>query len=415
MRAKHNSGHEHSYRHAQTVAASVLGLASLLVACGRDTPPHQARVELAQDGQGDVVIGVAWPWSAYQEIRYDEGLQMAVDEVNAAGGVIGGRKLRLVREDDMGAVDEGRLVAQRFAANPEVVAVIGHLQSYVSLPAAAIYDMAGIVMIAPTATDPELTTRGYKRVFRATFTDRMVGRQMAEFAAERGHQKVAICYIRNAYGRGLANAFEERATELGLAIPARQSYDASGDADARTFEHVIRDWMSQDIDAVFLAGEVPSAGAFITAAHDLGLHVPILGGDALNSPKLLTLGAAAEGTIVPSVFHPSEPRPPAQRFVSAFQARFGAEPDAGAALGYDAVRLLADAISRAGSSVPDDIAHALHTTSGWAGATGAFTFSDAGDLIARPLVKMRVHNGQFEVFDASLAMKTLRKGRANDH
>ncbi|MCC6318081.1 MAG: ABC transporter substrate-binding protein [Gemmatimonadaceae bacterium] len=382
-------------------ASAVLALTLAHMACGRSDAPDEERVALARRNQGDVVIGVAWPWSSYPDIRYGDGLQMAADEINAAGGVLNGRKLKLLREDDHGSVDNGRLVAQKLAANPEVVAVIGHLQSYVSVPAAAIYDLAGIVMVAPTATDPELTARGYHRVFRATFTDKEVGRQMADFARGRGYRRVAICYIRNAYGRGLANAFEERLTEAGGAVPARQSYDASGEADVRSFLSVIREWKHQELDAVFLAGESPSAGAFIEAAHQEGLRLPILGSDALNAPGTLALGLAAEGTVVPSVFHPAVAAERVQRFARAFQERYGVLPDAGAALGYDAVHLLAAAIARARSSVPDEIARALRSGAGWEGVTGAFTFTESGDLEDRPLVQMHVRNGQFTVIGAS--------------
>jgi len=148
---------------------------------------------------------------------------MAVDEINAAGGVLG-RPLTMLREDDHESVDRGRLVAQRFAQNLDVVAVIGHMQSYVSLPAAAIYDLSGLVHLAPTATDPRLTEQGYRRLFRMTFTDREIGAQMAEFAAARDYDRVAIYYIRNAYGRGLANAFEQRALEQSIFIADRQPY-----------------------------------------------------------------------------------------------------------------------------------------------------------------------------------------------
>src|SRR5690606_29087999 len=138
--------------------------------------------------------------------------------------------------------DEGELVAQRLANDPHVVAVVGHLQSYVSVPAAAIYDLSGLVMAAPTATDPELTARGYSRVFRATFTDIEVGRQMAEYAARRGYQRIGIYYIRSDYGRNLANAFEERANDLGLSIPVRQSYEPGDAGRSESFGPVLRSW-----------------------------------------------------------------------------------------------------------------------------------------------------------------------------
>ena len=362
-------------------------------ACGRRTTAEQ-RTARAARGQGDIVLGVAWPWQARREIQFGAGLDMAVAEINARGG-IRGRRLRLERKDDHESTDEGRAVAQTFAADPTVVAVIGHLQSYVSVPASAIYDNAGLVMLAPAATDPELTAQGYHRVFRATFTDKAVGHEMADFAARRGYRRVAIEYVRSTYGRDLANAFEEHAADVGITVVARQSYGAD-QVTRQTFETTVRDWQRLGLDAVFLAGEVPSAAYFIAEARRQHLELPIFGGDALGSPALVAIaGQAAEGTVVPSVFHPDEPRPAVQHFTSEFRRRFGTLPDAGSALGYDAVQLLATAISRAQSAEPDQIAAALHAMRNWTGVTGRVRFDSAGDLTEKEIVKMVVRDGRF--------------------
>jgi branched-chain amino acid transport system substrate-binding protein len=349
-----------------------------------------------------VVVAVAWPFSARSEMRFGDGLDMAVAEVNANGG-IDGRKLRLVRGDDHESADEGRALAQKFSADPDVVAVIGHLQSYVTVPAAAIYDNGGVVMIAPAATDPALTSQGYRRVFRQTFTDKVIGHQMADYAARHGYHRVAIEYVRSTYGRDLANSFEERANDLGLTVVARQSY--GGDqVTEQTFDGVMRDWSSMPIDAIFLAGEVPSAAHFVTAARGAGIQAPILGGDALGSPTLLAIaGRSSEGIIVPSVFHADEPRPEVQRFTAEFRRRFGADPDAGSALGYDAVNLLAAAMRQAKSVAPTAVAEALHHLNDWRGVTGSIAFDSAGDLVEKPAVTMVVHNGRFEYVSGSTA------------
>ncbi|MEO8561606.1 MAG: ABC transporter substrate-binding protein [bacterium] len=369
---------------------------SLLGGCSKD---HAAN---AAERASDVVIGVAWPWAAHPEIKFGEGLQMAVDEVNASGGV-GGHPLRLRREDDRASVDSGRMVAQRLSTDPAVVAVIGHLQSYVTIPAAAIYDANGVVLLAPTATDPELTGHGYKRVFRTTFTSPTVGRQMAAYAGARGFQRVAIYYVRDDYGRGVSNAFEEWATDAGITVVARQSYDPEGSATEAAFTSTFAKWKSLEVDAIFVAGEVPLAGSLIAKAREAGLTLPIIGVDAMGSSALMSVGGAAvEGTVVPTVFHPSEARPEVQRFVTAFTAKFHVPPDAGSALGYDSVWLLARAIRAAGSTKPDAVALALHATHDWKGVTGSFAFTPNGDLTDRPLVKMVVRKGKFEYLPDSV-------------
>ena len=319
---------------------------------------------------------------------------MAVDEINAAGGVLG-RPLTMLREDDHESVDRGRLVAQRFAQNLDVVAVIGHMQSYVSLPAAAIYDLSGLVHLAPTATDPRLTEQGYRRLFRMTFTDREIGAQMAEFAAARDYDRMAIYYIRNAYGRGLANAFEERALEQNIVIADRQSYDPNSVAGERALTGILAAWRDLDLRAIFVAGEPRQAAAMIRAARASDIAVPVLGGDALGTSSFVSLGGrAVDGTVIAAAFHPADEREEVQRFSAAFRQRYGDLPDASAALGYDAVRLLAHGITRAGSVDPDAVAEALRTTAGWRGVTGPVAFTDGGDLVERVIGKVVVRDGQ---------------------
>jgi branched-chain amino acid transport system substrate-binding protein len=377
-----------TWRRSAAVLSTAGVIATALVSC--------APARAADGATADVVIGVAWPWAAHPEIRFGQGLDMAVEEVNASGGVVG-RKLRLRREDDRESLDSGRIVAQRLSTDPSVAAVIGHLQSYVTIPAAAIYDANGVVLLSPTATDPELTRHAYARVFRTTFTNHTVGRHMAEYAAARGFKRVAIYYVRDDYGRGLSNAFEERANDVGVAVVARQSYDAEGSATDASFASTFREWKHLDADAIFVAGEVPQAGLLIAQARKAGLTLPILGGDAMGSGALMSAGGdAVEGTVVATVFHPDEARPEVREFAAAFTKRYGVAPDAGSALGYDAVWLLARAIRTAGSAKPDDIAHALHSAHDFRGATGSFAFDKSGDLIDRPLVKMVVRKGRFE-------------------
>jgi branched-chain amino acid transport system substrate-binding protein len=266
----------------------------------------------------------------------------------------------------------------------------------VTIPAAAVYDLAGLVLIAPTTTDPALTEQGYSAVFRSTFSDRGVGERMADVAHARGYHRVAITYIRNSYGRALANAFEERATEEGVAVVARDSYDPSAPVTDQMLAVTLRDWNALTPDAVFLAGEVPSAATIVADARRGGVRQPILGGDAMSSPALIQVaGSAAEGLIVAAAFHPDEPVPEARRFADAFGRRFGAPPDVGAALGYDAVMVLATAMRSAHSSVPAIVAHALHALEAWPGVTGPFTFDEHGNRSSAPIVTAVVRDGHF--------------------
>jgi branched-chain amino acid transport system substrate-binding protein len=371
----------------------LVAVALCALACQERRPAAEQRERVAA-GSGEVVVAAVWPWKGFPDMRYGEGLDLALEEVNSGGGV-SGRPLRLKRYDDRGSVDEGVLMAQLIASDPQVMAVIGHLQSFVTAPAAAIYDLAGLVMIAPTATDPALTSHGYRRVFRATYTDRDTGRQLADFARRRYH-RVAICYVRNTYGRGLANAFEGRANEIGLVIADRQSYDPGEQISARTFAPLVQEWKTLELDAIFLAGEVPSAGLFVAQARLEGLALPILGGDAMSAPALMAVaGAAAEGVVVTSFFHPDEPRPEVQQFRKTFEKRFGHAPDPASAIGYDVVHLLARAMRRARSVAPEQVAKALREMPPYTGVTGNFEFDAQGAAVGKRPVMMVVRSGRF--------------------
>lgn len=384
-------------RHLARRAAALLAFAAIgAVACSSPPDPREERRRRAVEGVGELTVAAVWPWSNHPEILYRQGLDLALEEINRDGGPHG-RPLALRFEDDEGSVNRGRLIAQELAGEPDVVAVIGHLQSFVTVPAAAIYDLAGLPLLAPTATSAELTARGYRRIFRTNFTDPLIGHEMAEYAARQGYRRVAIYYIRNSYGRDLANAFEERFAALGHEVTARDSYDGDGDIRDEAVEPVVDRWRQLEPEAIFLAGEVPSAGEMIAHFREGGIELPILGGDALYSPALLeAAGEGAEGVVVAAIFHPDDPRPEVQEFVQRFAERFGRPPDPGSALAYDALRLLDQAMRRAPSPAPADVARALREIDGWRGVTGPLSFDEKGDLEEVHLILVAVRDGSFE-------------------
>lgn len=382
-------------------------LALLAGACGGSDNVAEERARRAREGQGDLQIAAAWSWSVRSEGFYGEGIDLAVQEINARGGILG-RTLQVLKEDDRESVNEGRLIAQRLANNPDVVAVIGHLGSHISIPVAPIYESAGLLMLTPASTSPELTQKGFRRIFRSVNNDARVGEQLATYAHTRGYRKVMICYVRNEYGLGLANAFEQAATRIGIDILARQAYEQSAPDQPGSFQRILDEWKDIPFDAIFLAGAPPQAGFFITQARKAGINAPIFGGDALDTPQLLSsTGPEAEGTVVASIFHPDNPRPEVQRFVNAFEQAYGKRPDSWAARGYEAVTLLAHAMEQAGSAEPDAVAEALRTMKDWHGLTGAFTFDANGDVVGQSMVKVVVRNRSFAFLDeAALARST---------
>lgn len=380
-------------------AVAALLAAMLLAACGGGDDPAAQRTKRAA-GTGEIVVGAAWSWADRgDDILYGKGLDLAVEELNAAGGVLG-RPLRLLRVDDEESVDQGRIIAQELGRNPDVVAVIGHLHSYVTVAAAPIYDLSGLLLVSPTVTTPELTQLGYGRVFRTVFNDTEVGRQMAQYALDRGYRRMVIYYARNEYGRELANAFEEQAASRGAQIVNRESYDPNLDANPVAAEQTVSTWSSYEFDAVFIAGQDAQAALLVSELRKRGIDVPVLGSDALATPVFIQRGGAAvEGTVLPAAFHPDAPDPEARAFRQAFERRYGMKPDAGAALAYDAMRVLAQAMREAKTTEPDAVAAAMHRLTDFRGVTGAFRFDETGNLVGMPIRKVVVRNGDFAFLD----------------
>ncbi|MBB6637382.1 ABC transporter substrate-binding protein [Cohnella thailandensis] len=344
--------------------------------------------------KGDIVIGVGWPLASRNE-GLAEGVAMAAEEINSNGGVLG-RQIRIESMDDGGTATEGLAVAGKLAENPDTVAVIGHRGSSVSIPASAIYEKAGIVMLTPGSTSPKLTQNGYRYVFRMIPSDAEIGERMARYAASRGYKRVAILYADDEYGRGLANAFEDGGKGHGIDTIDR----LTGYSDSAELTRLVREWEALRCDAVFIADVMPAAGRTVADLRLAGSNLPVLGGDGLDSDQLpRTAGAAAEGAVVASIFNPEGNNPEVARFIADYEAKYGTKPGKWAAQGYDAVRLLADAIARAGSAKPADIAQALRDTKGWTGVTGSHAFDDDGELTGKPIVLKTIKNGQFQYSD----------------
>ncbi len=375
---------------------AIVGIcASLLGACAEDDL-RVLRAQKALNATVDtpIVIGLVWPfYAAYDQLP--QGVRMAVEEINANGGLLGGRPLRLIEADDFDSVREGRLVAQEFAENTDMVAVIGHAWSYISVPASPIYEFNGLVMLSPSSTSPELTRNGFQFIFRNVSSDEEIARQLAIYAESQGYARMTILHVNDPNGRQLANIFENEADRRGINVVDRRSYQGTN----RNFRTIIANWQSLDFDAIFIAGSNPEAAEFILQARTAGIEAPIMGSDGLDTDDLWNIaGEAAEGTVVVSHYHPDTPREQQQRFIEKYRQRYSTDPDTWAAQGYDAVYLLAHAMTVANSSSSGAIAQALHQTREWQGVTGPHTFNERGDVVGKPIILKILQNGTFDFY-----------------
>lgn len=339
----------------------------------------------------EIVIGVAWPFSTNNDL-FNEGIELAVKEINDNGGVKG-RELRLQKEDDGAELERGLRIAQSFVDNKEIQAVIGHRNSFISIPAAAIYDQAGLVMLSPASTSPDLIKDEYKHIFRCIPGDDEIARQMALYLAKQGHRRMVIIYSDDSYGIGLANAFEDQAKIQGITIVDRfNNYTGLED-----LKRMHSKWLAYGFDGIFIAESMPQAAQFIYDAGQAGISVPFFGGNAMESPSLSTVGGkAAEGTIVGSVFDPNLDSQVVKSFVDSFSQEYRMKPNSYAALGYDAVKILAAAIEKSDLQDRSTVAKKLKLLRSWSGASGIHQFdsdgNDRGDLV----VLKQMHAGEFQ-------------------
>jgi branched-chain amino acid transport system substrate-binding protein len=337
-------------------------------------------------GEGDIVIGAAGPFSESYGALTRDGAQLAVDELNARGGVRG-RRLRLKPVDDSASGSRAIGVAEDFVADPAVVAVVGHVNSGAMLTAAKVYD-GNLAAIATAASSPLLTGIS-SWTFRVISNDSANALEMARYASRR-HKRAAILYENDGYGRALASLFRQHFTgEILSSDPI-----ASSDTDLEPFVSYYRD---RKPDLVFVAGTENTGLVLLQEARRQRLAAEFMGGDGWVGVVRDT--AASEGAIIGTPFTASDPRPEVRRFVDAFRKKFGREPDANAALAYDAAMTIGAAIAEAGTeraAVREWIA-GIGARKALPGVTGDIAFQRSGDRLGRGMVMTRARGGSLRM------------------
>jgi len=299
---------------------------------------------------GDIVVGM------YGSLTGDgasfgqssrEGTELAVDEINGAGGLLGGRKIRLLVEDDQSKPEEASNAVTKLVTQDKVVAVLGEVASRRSLAAAPVCQKYMVPMISPSSTNERVTQVG-DYIFRVCFIDPFQGEVLAKFAYnDLKARKVAILKdIQQDYSVGLTDSITKHFTALGGQVLDPVSY-SSGDSD---FKAILTQVRSQKPDVVFATGYYPEAAIIVRQARELGMKMPMLGGDGWVGDALKNGREALNNTFISNHYSADNPDPVVQNFVKAYRAKFNREPDAIAALAYDAVKVLADAMTRASST-----------------------------------------------------------------
>jgi branched-chain amino acid transport system substrate-binding protein len=321
-------------------------------------------------------------------VSTDHGVILALEERNAAGG-IKGRQVAVKTLDDASKSSEAGNVVQRLISEDKVVALIGEVASGSSLAGGKVAQQFGVPMISPSSTNKKVT-EGRDMVSRVCFLDEFQGYVVAKFAKDQGFDQVAVLFDQAApYSKGLAETFQSEFAALGGKVVASEAYTA-GDADVSAQLQTIK---GKTPKAVFLPGYYTDVGNIVRQARKLGIKVPFLGGDGWDSTKLAEIGGdAIEGSYYSNHYSFDEARPEVQEFVAKYKKRWGEVPDGLAALGYDAARVLFDAMERSPSLGGKELAATIAATKDFPGVTGKITL-DANRDAQKQAVVVQMRGG----------------------
>lgn len=317
------------------------------------------------------------------------GVLMAVDEINQAGG-INGHKIDIVIEDDKGSPEEAARVTGKLIDRYKVIAIIAAGASGNSLAASPKAQAAHVPLIAPSSTNPAVTQAG-DYIFRACFIDAFQGEVMAKFAANTLKAKKAAIMVdfNSPYSRGLTEFFELSFAKLNGQIVAKQSF-SQGDADYRGQLSAIK---TANPDVIYIPGYYGDVAIIAKQARQLGLNVPLLGADGWDAPELWELGGdALNDSYISNHYSADDPSETIQQFVHSYRQRYGnLTPDAHAALAYDALRFLAEAIQRAGTTEGPKLREALAETKNFPGVTGIISMDGERNAV-KPAVVLKLED-----------------------
>ena len=359
-------------------------LASLAIAaCNSNTAEESSEIVIGEFGS---LTGT----TATFGISTKNGIDMAIDEVNRNGGLLG-KQVRVIVEDDQGKPEEAQTVVTKLITSDRVIAVLGEVASSRSLAAAPVAQTNGIPMISPSSTNPKVTEVG-DYIFRVCFIDPFQGFVMAKFAANTLMVKNAAILrdIKNDYSVGLADVFIENFKNMGGTIVADESY-SEGDTD---FSAQLTSLKARNPEVIFVPGYYTEVGLIARQAKRLGINAPLLGGDGWDSPRLTEIGGEAlNGSFFSNHYSQDDPSPMIQKFVSDYRTRYGETPDALAGLGYDSAAVLFDAIKRANSLDPAKIRDAIAQTAEFQGVTGKITIDQNRNAV-KPAVVLEIKDGK---------------------
>jgi branched-chain amino acid transport system substrate-binding protein len=383
-------------------AAVAIAVAAMVAGCKKEeTVVVAPKAEAPRPIETAAVrIGAASPLTGPQAhigIDIRNGVQLAIEDANAAGVEIGGKKVKfeMVAEDDEANPTKATTVAQKLV-DSKVVGVVGHFNSGASIPASKIYSDAGIPQISPSSTNPKYTQQGFKTTYRVVAHDDQQGPTLGRFAIDTLKVKsVAVIDDSTAYGQGLADAFERTIKEGGVKVVTRE-HTTDKDTD---FKAILTKIKGLKPDLIMFGGIDPQAGPMVKQMSELGIKAKFIGGDGMQSLNFIKLaGPSAEGVYASNPGLPKEKMPGGVEFLKKYKAKFNQDVELFAPMGYDAVMVFIDAMKRAGSTDPKVFLPELAKTN-YQGVIGPVAFDDKGDLKNGPITVYIVKGDKWDALE----------------
>ncbi|QQZ27674.1 branched-chain amino acid ABC transporter substrate-binding protein [Thiothrix subterranea] len=369
---------------------STLLALSIAVALGLSMTAQAEEAVTVKIGQSSPLTGP----QAHIGKDNDNGVRLAIDEINATKPVIDGKAVtfEVMSEDDQADPKTATIVAQRMI-DEGIVGVVGHLNSGATIPASKVYADNDIPQISPSATAIKYTAQGFKTAFRVMTNDEQQGKVLGAYAAKLG-KKVAIVDDQTAYGQGLAAEVEKAAKAAGAEVVAVEHTNDK----ATDFSAILTSIKGKAPDVIFFGGMDPQGAPMAKQMRQLGMKAQFLGGDGLQTPKFIELaGADAEGAIASIPGLPIEKMPKGADFKKKFEEKYG-QIQLYAPYAYDAAYVMVDAMQRANSTDPVKYLPELGKTS-FEGVTGKIGFDAKGDLTSGPITLYTVKGGKWETLE----------------
>lgn len=377
----------HAFQRIATLTIAGAMLSGLLLsACDGTRPPNHEPIKLGWIGALSGTNAILGQWDSH-------GIELAIDEVNAAGGVCGGRKLQLVKYDDTADLTKSVAFAQRLSVQDQVLLAFGTSNSFTALTDLPVFTKAGIPQMTMTM-NADLTAKGSRYIFRYTTVGSVIELTVVEHLIKKGLSKFAIISDSSTYGKGQGDYEQAALRKNGLESLIRETYNV----DATDFTQQLTRIVGTKPQVLLVAGSENAAGIIARQIRQLGFTGQIAGGSALGTPKFIEIAKeAAEGVIFASPYIDNSVNEQTRDFARRYQAKWGYEPQQHGARGHDGAMLAIEAIKRSCNNLTrEEITTQLHTIKDFQGLQGRFSYQENGEGISKAQIGI-IKNGRLTV------------------